>query len=181
MGSSRLGLFSLLTDTIMEIYLDINCLADFDKKYHEVYGCSRLEIDSNGNGINDNYPEFVKAGHYNNLEWRENSRELLKYLKTLHGQVHIVINTASTQYNMQVGSQRRFWLEKNEIFEDIVQITSKFDKFKYANKDSILIDPDKHIAELFTRWGGTGVYHYDVTNTIEVVETEYQFWLRYRI
>ena len=86
----------------MEIYLDINCISDFNKKYNEVYGCLPLEIDSNGNTLNDNYPQFVKDNHFISLEWTENGKQLFDYIKTINARVYILINTASSLYNMQI-------------------------------------------------------------------------------
>ena len=149
----------------MIIYLDMDgVISDFNAVWHE---------------YEPNTPDeqrFWKAVYedriFEKLPLMPKAEKLLKFLRKQSAKVEILTATGSSdgrQFNM-AASQKLNWLEANRIFFKANFVAHAEQKCDFANgTNTILIDDRRTAIHPFQVFGGIGIEHVDVDDTIEAL------------
>lgn len=157
----------------MKIYVDINIIANFSKRYIELYNSDPKQT------LNDHWVDFVISLQFTKLEVNPDGLLLLEYLKTLNAQIYLLSATGSESYHMNVASQRNLWLSNNKLLYPVEHIVSKYDKINYVNRHNIIVDLDNEVVSNSAMNDGVAIQYTDLLNTITHIETEYKFYEKY--
>lgn len=158
----------------MKIFLDLNCLADWKKSYIEMFNDPMFE------GFNDNWKDFVLSGALTKLDWTDDGKDLLEFVRSFGEPIEIITSTGGEAFNMDVITQRRFWLDKNNVNLPTNFILSKQFKKDFSTRGTILLDVDPISVEQFDQGEGEGIHHTNIYDTIDYLNSSVLFYRRYK-
>lgn len=148
----------------IDIFQDMDgCITAFDKGYHTLTG-----IDISGEFVSsqDFWQPISEAGHnfWANLEWCEDGRELWDYISKYRP---YILSAPSREESSKIG--KRMWLEKHlpKVESHKIIFCPRWEKMKYANENSLLIDDMESTIEEWEQNGGIGILHTSTKSTIK--------------
>ncbi len=149
------------------LYCDMDgVLTDFERRFKDVSGMSMDDYIKNHDTksawklISDTNTDFASK-----MEWMPDGKELWSYLQQYNP---IILTALWLDPSCEVG--KKLWVQNNNITNKVIFTTSK-DKYKYANKNSILIDDRKKNINDWINSGGIGVLHKNTKDTISQLNT----------
>ena len=143
-------------------------LADFDKKWKEVYGFDP-HIKKKGE---NNFHDFVQNQEFAVLEPMKDMKTLVDYLNDKLSDIpkEILSSTANEGYFETLSHQKKMWLQKHNISWKENFVPGKKHKYMYAEPGFVLIDDDKQNIEDWNKAGGIGILHRDALTTIALLK-----------
>jgi len=155
-----------------KIYLDLDgVIADFHKRYHELYNTSPASDDARKR-FGQRFAIFIQNKEFQNLDLMPDANVLLDYLKYQPvPPVEILSSTARPIYNADISRQKQIWLDKHGITYPAIFVPGASLKAQYADENSILIDDTEHVIDAWNKAGGTGILHKDALTTISILST----------
>jgi phosphoglycolate phosphatase-like HAD superfamily hydrolase len=147
------------------IYLDMDgVIADFDKRYVELYKVSTKESERDKNW-RQFFKKFIEDGHFATLELMPEAIELMDYLKSTGIPITILSSTSSETRDSLIRPQKMEWLKKHKIDFPVILVPGAHLKKDYATPDSILIDDTNKNIDDWRREGGIGILYKDLLHT----------------
>jgi hypothetical protein len=145
----------------MQLYVDMDgVLVNWLKGFHALTG---MDVDAHDKkyGVASTWKRINAAGSkfWADMEWMPDGRQLWNYIKSAKP---IILSKPSTHPSSKVG--KKIWVEKH-LGKDIPYIFSP-DKYKWASKESVLIDDDIKNVYPWKRAGGVAVLHTSADETI---------------
>ena len=152
-------------------------LADFDKRYVELFNESPADSRNNKN-FSPNWSAFVKGSNFATLEKFPGAVELLEFVRMLEDkfsvEVEILSSSGGERYHQQVSEQKNEWLLKNGLDYARNFVPGRRFKKEYATPETILIDDTEDVIDDFNRAGGLGILHVNVADTIKILKDAFQ-------
>ncbi len=144
-------------------------LADFEKRYQELFGRTPREA-RDKKEFDPDWTSFVEGGNFATLDTWKGSEKLLAFIDDLVKRelvsVEILSSSGGKKFHEQVKKQKRMWLENQGIPYKANIVPGRRLKKNYADGNSILIDDTEDVIVDFNNAGGYGILHKDVDNTI---------------
>ena len=162
----------------MKIYLDIDgVLANFDKRYEELFGVAPSEPTRKEEHFQSNCEAFVMGRNFTTLEELPDARQLLDYAFSLGVPVEILGSSGGKKFYWNVRAQKLEWLSAHKINCPVHIVPGGHLKARYAYGPwYILIDDTPRVIEGFRKAGGTGILHTSASSTIEQLEKLHYEW-----
>lgn len=150
------------------IYLDMDgVLADFDKRYTELFGAQPDLIKKKN--WNENWNTFVKGGNFRVLDWYPRAEEFLRGIEDLVEEyydenaiwinVEILSSSGGEEMYEDISNQKKQWLLNRGILYRANIVPGKRFKSEYASTHSILIDDTESVIEDFNNAGGNALLY----------------------
>ncbi len=155
---------------ITKVYLDMDgVIADFDKKYKELYRMSPKEADDKKE-FYKLFDNFIETGQFAKLDMTQDAKILLQFLDSTGIPVEILSSTASEKRHDAVAPQKTEWLREHGIHYPINLVPGKRLKRQYAKPDHLLIDDTGQNIDQWREDGGIGILHTDALTTIGIMK-----------
>jgi len=155
---------------IIKIYLDMDgVIADFDKKYKELYNIAPKEADTYKT-FDKFFTTFIAERQFAKLDLMPDALLLIKYLKSLSVPTEILSSTSSEKRDAEIREQKVEWLHKHNLTFPINLVPGKRLKRNFSNPNSILIDDTPQNIDQWRAEGGVGILHTDAMTTIGILK-----------
>jgi hypothetical protein len=149
-----------------KIYLDLDgVIADFSKRYKEMFHITPQEADRNRN-FGSYFNTFIENKQFASLDMMTDARMLLDHLNTLDVPVEILSSTARQESHVDISDQKRVWLISHGINYTRNFVPGKNLKYTFATPESIIIDDTLSVISDWVEAGGTAIHHTDAASTI---------------
>jgi len=147
-------------------------IADFDKRYRELYGERASGEDRVQKNFSVNWDNFVATRQFESLDWFPGGQDLVRYIQQSDIPVEILSSTGGPKYHVEVRRQKHFWLASRFGIglrgENIVPGRRIKRFFSYPG--NILIDDTEDVVEEFNQYGGKAILHRSAEETIKQLE-----------
>jgi 5'(3')-deoxyribonucleotidase len=155
---------------ITKIYLDMDgVIADFDKKYKELYNIAPKEADTYKT-FDKFFTTFIAERQFAKLDLMPDAMELINYLRSLPIPTEILSSTSSEKRDAEIREQKVEWLHKHNLTFPINLVPGKRLKRNFSNPSSILIDDTAQNIDQWRAEGGVGILHTDALTTIGILK-----------
>jgi hypothetical protein len=142
-------------------------LADFHKRYKELFGTEAAGEDRDRKNFSKNWKEFIRTEQFVTLDIFPGAKELYDFVKSLPVRVEVLSSTGGIQFHSEVGDQKCLWLYKKGFSVYIANfVPGRKVKKYYAFPGNLLIDDTPDVVDAFNEAGGTAILHKDVNETI---------------
>ena len=155
---------------IIKIYLDMDgVIADFDKKYKELYNIAPKDADTYKT-FDKFFTTFIAERQFAKLDLMPDALLLIDYLKSLSVPTEILSSTSSEKRDAEIREQKVEWLHKHNLTFPINLVPGKRLKRNFSNPNSILIDDTAQNIDQWRAEGGVGILHTDAMTTIGILK-----------
>ena len=155
---------------IIKIYLDMDgVIADFDKKYKELYKIAPKDADTYKT-FDKFFTTFIAERQFAKLDLMPDALLLINYLKSLSVPTEILSSTSSEKRDAEIREQKVEWLHKHNLTFPINLVPGKRLKRNFSNPNSILIDDTAQNIDQWRAEGGIGILHTDALTTIGILK-----------
>ena len=155
---------------ITKIYLDMDgVIADFDKKYKELYNIAPKEADTYKT-FDKFFTTFIAERQFAKLDLMPDAMVLINYLRSLSIPTEILSSTSSERRDAEIREQKVEWLHKHNLTFPINLVPGKRLKRNFSNPSSILIDDTAQNIDQWRAEGGVGILHTDALTTIGILK-----------
>ena len=155
---------------IIKIYLDMDgVIADFDKKYKELYNIAPKDADTYKT-FDKFFTTFIAERQFAKLDLMPDALLLIDYLKSLSVPTEILSSTSSEKRDAEIREQKVEWLHKHNLTFPINLVPGKRLKRNFSNPNSILIDDTGQNIDQWRQEGGIGILHTDALTTIGILK-----------
>jgi hypothetical protein len=151
-------------------------LADFDKKYEELFGVRPIDVKLRRKHFLNNWESLVKGENFIHLEKHKDADKLLTFVKTLNIPIEILSSSGGHHYHNEVAYQKLTWLNKNNIYFKANIVPSGCKKATYAHPWHILVDDTPSVINKYRAAGGVAILHYDIDVTINELSKLFLEW-----
>jgi len=152
---------------INKIYLDMDgVLADFNKRYKELFGTGAAGEDRNRKNFSRNWKEFIRTEQFATLDRFPGSSELIEFVSIMPVRLEILSSTGGIPFHSEVSEQKSLWLKNQGIEFTANFVPGRKVKKYYAFSGNVLIDDTPDVIESFNEAGGIAILHKDVNETI---------------
>ncbi len=152
---------------INKIYLDMDgVLADFEKRYKELFGTGASGTDRDRKNFSKNWKEFIRTEQFTTLDRFPGFSELIDYVGMLPVRIEILSSTGGIPFHSEVSQQKRLWLYNQGIEVPENFVPGRKVKKYYAFQGNLLIDDTPDVVDAFNEAGGIAILHKDVNETI---------------
>lgn len=147
-------------------------LADFDKKWKELYGPKKEPSKEHKKEWKNNFGEFIDNHEFAVLDPMPDMHTLVDYLNDkLHNiPKEILSSTAREESHDKISPQKSLWLSKHDIDWKENFVPGKKHKSRFAKPDAILIDDHHENIDDWNKAGGIGILHKDALTTIALLK-----------
>ena len=150
---------------IAKIYVDMDgVLCNFEKRYKELYGI--VDDRDRKKRFRPNFTNFIETGQFGTLEPMPDFATLRFFLDSVNTPKEILSSTAYEETHDIISEQKNNWLKLYNISWKSNFVPGKRNKYKYATKDSIIIDDTLSVIEDWRNAGGIAIWHKDALSTI---------------
>lgn len=154
---------------ISKIYVDMDgVLCDFEKRYKELYG--DINDQNRRTTFKPNFTDFIQTGQFATLDPMDDFTTLKTFLDSISVPKEILSSTAYEETYDTISKQKLEWLNKYGITWTPNFVPGKRHKYKYATKDSIIIDDTLSVIEDWRKAGGIAIWHNNALSTIMQVK-----------
>ena len=155
---------------IIKIYLDMDgVIADFDKKYKELYNIAPKDADTYKT-FDKFFTTFIAERQFAKLDLMPDALLVINYLKSLSVPTEILSSTSSEKRDAEIREQKVEWLHKHNLTFPINLVPGKRLKRNFSNSNSILIDDTAQNIDQWRAEGGVGILHTDAMTTIGILK-----------
>ena len=152
------------------IYLDMDgVIADFTKRYKELYRMEPREAEKKKE-FDKFFDEFIATGQFATLDLMPGAMDGLTFLrKHLTIPTQILSSTASEARYDAISKQKMIWLQTHGITFTPNFVPGKRHKWKFAKRDTIIIDDTQSVIDDWRKAGGIGILHKDWPSTLAIL------------
>ena len=158
---------SLFSNLKYKIFCDMDgVIVDFEKGYKELPNA--LELDGTYHSTPEFWEPINNAGveFWENLEWMPDGKRLWSYIEEYYP---IILSSPSRRgFGSREGKKK--WVDR-ELTGTPLVLEYSYNKQKYSNKNSILIDDRKSNIDQWIEKGGIGILHENTEKTINELIT----------
>jgi hypothetical protein len=144
-------------------------IADFDKKYKELYKIAPKDADTYKT-FDKFFTTFIAERQFAKLDLMPDALLLINYLKSLSVPTEILSSTSSEKRDAEIREQKVEWLHKHNLTFPINLVPGKRLKRNFSNPNSILIDDTAQNIDQWRAEGGIGILHTDALTTIGILK-----------
>jgi hypothetical protein len=144
-------------------------IADFDKKYKELYNIAPKEADTYKT-FDKFFTTFIAERQFAKLDLMPDAMVLINYLRSLSIPTEILSSTSSERRDAEIREQKVEWLHKHNLTFPINLVPGKRLKRNFSNPSSILIDDTAQNIDQWRAEGGVGILHTDALTTIGILK-----------
>jgi hypothetical protein len=144
-------------------------IADFDKKYKELYNIAPKEADTYKT-FDKFFTTFIAERQFAKLDLMPDAMVLINYLRSLSIPTEILSSTSSERRDAEIREQKIEWLHKHNLTFPINLVPGKRLKRNFSNPSSILIDDTAQNIDQWRAEGGVGILHTDAITTIGILK-----------
>jgi hypothetical protein len=161
----------------MKIYLDLDgVLANFDKRYEELFGVRPKETRQRRRHFWNNWETFINGKNFETLDLMPDATELLVVVESLKVPIEILTSSGGHQYHEEVKQQKINWLKNKGIPYKPNVVPGGVKKAEFAAPWNILIDDTEKVIEAYRKAGGTAILHKNVAETISALYKLHLEW-----
>jgi len=155
---------------IETIYLDMDgVICDFQKRYIDLYK-NHTDMAERKGTFGTCFTHFINTRQFETLEPMEDMKELIQFLDEAYPPVHILSSSAREDSHETISEQKTVWLKNHGIEYPRHFVPGKSLKYKYANKDSIIIDDTRSVIDDWIEAGGIAIWHKSAKETIQELQ-----------
>lgn len=157
---------------ISKIWLDLDgVIADFEKKFKEVYGIKPPHTTSKKSKEEKNrFKDFIQNHYFAELDLMSDAMMGINFLRHTRIPVEILSSTARPEYYDIVSNDKNIWLQRNGIEFPATFVPGKKHKREYVSENAILIDDTPINIDQWREDGGIGLLHRDWYDTISILQ-----------
>lgn len=160
----------MLKPKISCIYLDLDgVVADFTKRYKELYHMEPREAEKNHN-FDSFFTEFIATGQFATLDLMPDAAMGLEFLRKCSVPTQILSSTASEKRYDAISKQKMVWLQDKGITFKPNFVPGKRFKKDFAAPDKIIIDDTQSVIDDWNAAGGIGILHKDWISTLSILK-----------
>jgi hypothetical protein len=141
-------------------------LADFNKRYKELFGTGAAGEDRDRKNFSKNWKEFIRLEQFATLDTFPGKEELYNFVSKLPVRLEILSSTGGIPFHSEVSEQKSLWLKNQGIDIPKNFVPGRKVKKYYAFQGNLLIDDTPDVVEAFNDAGGIAILHKDVNETI---------------
>lgn len=146
----------------MKIYLDMDgVLANFNKKYAEVFQIDPADVVIHSYESAKNFEEFIRGNNFVDLDYMPNATRLLEFVDGLGVDVEILSSSGGALHHSEVEMQKKIWLNSKFLHYPVNIVPGGSKKAAFAAPDCVLIDDTPRVVEKFRAAGGIAILHRD--------------------
>lgn len=140
-------------------------LADFNKRYKELFGTGAAGEDRDRKNFSKNWKEFIRLEQFATLDTFPGSSELIEFVSIMPVRLEILSSTGGIPFHSEVSEQKSLWLKNQGIDIPKNFVPGRKVKKYYAFQGNLLIDDTPDVVEAFNDAGGIAILHKDVNET----------------
>jgi hypothetical protein len=144
-------------------------IADFDKRYKELYKIAPKEADTYKT-FDKFFTQFIDTREFATLDLMPDAMVLINYLRSLPIPTEILSSTSSERRDAPIRKQKIEWLNNHKIEFPVNLVPGKRLKRDFSNENSILIDDTSQNIDQWRAEGGIGILHTDAITTIGILK-----------
>lgn len=150
---------------IDKIYVDMDgVIADFEKRYVERYG--HISEDVRRSTFRSNFSDFIETEQFATLEMMPDGRKLITALDEIDIPKEILSSTAYDEVYETISMQKSRWLTTHNIAWPRNFVPGKRHKYKWATRNSLIIDDTWSVIDDWRKAGGIGIHHKNAEQTL---------------
>jgi len=157
----------LTEKTKYTIYVDMDgVLTDFVRQTEETFG---VKFDTLLNNDSLFWELIRKAGepYWSEMPMMKDAKKLMNYMKDENVKILSSAGSPRNEHKDTISGKLK-WMKKH--FPNIPVII-EYEKYKYADENSILIDDLKKNIDPWIKHGGIGILHTDANSTIKKLKS----------
>jgi len=144
-------------------------IADFVKRYKELYGMEPREAEKN-HKFDKFFDQFIMDNGFADLDLMPGAMDGITFLRKAQVPTQILSSTANEKRYEEISKQKMIWLQKHGITFNPIFVPGKRLKQHHAAPDRIIIDDTPSVIDQWNAAGGIGILHKNWPDTLAILK-----------